>query len=468
MLRPASSSARPSYRVWTLSVPDASDSSDAKRHVVGRLHILVDNSASADRSEYHSRTGMESEPVKDDGLSTKKRRSVTVTHPALWFEYDAGWLRDGFALSYDLPLKEGPILPPTGSRNFSAFLDLRPDAEVRLLAEEAEAHGAALDWRLEGNTEELLTTCLAHPDAGLGGFAWTLATARGLSPVLLEKRLATRPPLPHYQQAGDELLYAHHAYERGRAKRDELLLLLSAKTLPGRGAPYTVLFQKRPAVLTIANGSDPYHRALWRGFSLEIARAVGIRTVSPTLRHMMGEAVLLTSRADRDGGDRPLAALSARALIAPKGNGQRAGLTYADIVSFLTREGAAPKEDLPEVWRRMAFTLLTGPTGDKPERWLFVRPAGEESLGWRLAPAHSLTFTSPTLVARGGMRLRPGMTRFTSDEAITVAPYFDLTRQEAKHFVLSVRRKLLDWEADALEYGIPSRDLPLMRECFED
>lgn len=468
MLRPVSSTARPAYRVWTLSVPDVSDPNGSKRLVVGRLHVLVENSSASARFDFHSRSGMKINTKKDDDRAVKKRRTVTFSHPALWFEYDDAWLREGFALSYDLPLKEGPILPAAGNRNFSAFLDIRPDTEVRLLAEEAEAHGAALDWRLDGNAEETLTTCLAHPEAGLGGFAWTLQTAKGLSLLLLEKRLATRPPIPHYQQAGDELLYAHHAYERGRAKKDELLLLLSAKTLPGRNAPYTVLFQKRPAVLSIASGADPFHRALWRGFSLEAARAVGIRTVTPTLRHMMGEAVLLTSRADRDADDRPLVALSARALVAPKGNGPRAGLTYADIVSFLTREGAAPKEDLPEVWRRMAFSLLTGPTGDNPERWLFVRPLGVESLGWRLAPAHSLTFTPPTLVPRGGMRLRPGMTRFTSDEAITVAPYFDLSLQEAKHFILSVRRKLLDWEADALEYGVPSRDLPLMRECFED
>ena len=322
---------------------------------------------------------------------------------------------------------------------------------------------------LDVKPEEAAFTSLLEENSSLGALSAALeGDVKPLAPALLAKILSHRPALPVFQSQGDELLYAHHAAERNRAGKAELELLLSARTLPGRSPVYSVLVDKRPAVATFGLSSEPVHAALWQGFSLETARAVGIRTVTPTLKMLMGEPVLLRTRADRDEANRPYAALSAKSLIAPKGTGLRKTITYSDIVDFLTREGAAPKEDLPEVWRRIAFTLLTGPTGDHPERWLFIRPVGRHSDGWRLAPAHSLTFTSPSLSPRGGMRLRAGSSRFTTDEAITYAPYFDLSIQEAKRFVLTVRRRLLDWDADAREYGIPPREIEAMADAFED
>ena len=246
----------------------------------------------------------------------------------------------------------------------------------------------------------------------------------------------------------------------GAAERDAVCWALAEQWCAAHGAEESIL-----EAVKLQGCTKAVQETAQR---METARAVGIRTVTPTLKMLMGEPVLLRTRADRDEANRPYAALSAKSLIAPKGTGLRKTITYSDIVDFLTQEGAAPKEDLPEVWRRMAFTLLTGPTGDHPERWLFIRPVGRHSDGWRLAPAHSLTFTSPSLFPRGGMKLRAGSSRFTTDEAVTYAPYFDLTIQEAKRFVLTVRRRLLDWDADAREYGIPPREIEAMADAFED
>lgn len=463
---------RSDHRIWQLSYPLTNEPDSEKRIPVGRLHVRDDNSTTLRPSALESRSGSLSHNGEnsDSKISRKvKRRTVLAPQPSLWFEYDEAWLSEGFALSHDLPLKDGPILPKKGKRLFALLEDVRLDPEVRFLVDEAQEKGVSLDWMLGVKPEEAAFTSLLEENSSLGALSAALeGDVKPLAPALLAKILSHRPSIPVFQSQGDELLYAHHAAERNRAGKAELELLLSARTLPGRSPVYSVLVDKRPAVATFGQSSEPVHAALWPGFSLETARAVGIRTVTPTLRMLMGEPVLLRSRADRDDANRPYAALSAKALIAPKGSGLRKTITYSDIVDFLTREGAAPKEDLPEVWRRMAFTLLTGPTGDHPERWLFVRPVGTHSDGWRLAPAHSLTFTSPSLFPRGGMKLRAGSSRFTTDEAVTYAPYFDLTIQEAKRFVLTVRRRLLDWDADAREYGIPPREIEAMADAFED
>lgn len=457
---------RPNFRIWRIAYPrySSSLSSDISENLVpvGRLFLL-------DNANARSQSITEELDENNEAGSKKKRRSVMRPLPPVRFEYDESWLEEGFALSHDLPLRSGPLFPKLGKRSFSFFDTIKLDSELRFLVEEAESRGAVFDWLLHTPPDEALFTSMLSPSHSLGGLHVTPeGLPHPLSDALLAKTMKMRADVPVFQTSGDELLYAHHAYERNRARAEELALLLSAKTLPGKNAPYTMLYKKEPVAVSFASSNDPVSAPLWKGFSLEVARSVGIRTVQSTLKHLMGEAVLLRSRADRDEQGRPLCALSARALIASKGRSVQTAITYADIVHFLTSQGAAPKTDLPEVWRRMAFTLLTGATGDTPDRWLFVRPVGIRSDGWRLAPAHSLTFTSPSIVMRGGMRLRPGGTRFTTDQAVTYAPYFDLTIQEAKRFVLTVRRKLLDWEVAARDYGISSREIETMADAFED
>ena len=336
---------RTDHRIWLFSYPLSFGNDSAKRIPVGRLHVRDDEPSTSRRTILESRSGSLSE---DGGTSSGKaprnvkRRSVQTTRPSLWFEYDDAWLSEGFALSHDLPLKDGPILPKKGKRLFALLEDVRLDPEVRFLVDEAQEKGVSLDWMLGVKPEEAAFTSLLEENSSLGALSAALeGDVKPLAPALLAKILSHRPALPVFQSQGDELLYAHHAAERNRAGKAELELLLSARTLPGRSPVYSVLVDKRPSVATFGQSSEPVHAALWQGFSLETARAVGIRTVTPTLRMLMGEPVLLRSRADRNEANRPYAALSAKALIAPKGSGLRKTITYSDIVDFLTREGAA-------------------------------------------------------------------------------------------------------------------------------
>lgn len=131
-------------------------------------------------------------------------------------------------------------------------------------------------------------------------------------------------------------------------------------------------------------------------FTCVWARESGIETAQTRLKDVRGSTALLTSRIDRAAG-KPLFTLSARTLTAG-----RMG-SYLGIADILNSDGASPAEDLPKVWRRMAFALLTG-AADAPERWLFVR----EEFGWRLAPAHGWrpnTGAARPMTADGGGRL---------------------------------------------------------------
>ena len=46
--------------------------------------------------------------------------------------------------------------------------------------------------------------------------------------------------------------------------------------------------------------------------------------------------------------------------------------TYLDIAGFLMQHGAKPDEDLPELWRRIVFSLLVSNTDDHLRNHGFV------------------------------------------------------------------------------------------------
>ena len=259
---------RSDHRIWQLSYPLTFETDSEKRIPVGRLHVRDENASTLRRSALESRSGSLSEGDENSDPKVSKmtkRRTVLAPQPTLWFEYDEAWLSEGFALSHDLPLKDGPILPKKGKRLFAFLEDVRLDPEVRFLVEEASDKGVSLDWMLGVKPEEAAFTSLLEENSSLGALSAALeGDVKPLAPALLAKILSHRPALPVFQSQGDELLYAHHAAERNRAGKAELELLLSARTLPGRSPVYSVLVDKRPAVATFGLSSEPVHAALWR------------------------------------------------------------------------------------------------------------------------------------------------------------------------------------------------------------
>ena len=61
--------------------------------------------------------------------------------------------------------------------------------------------------------------------------------------------------------------------------------------------------------------------------------------------------------------------------------------SYLELVDALRQYGAAPKEDMRALWRRIVFSILISNTDDHLRNHGFLY-AGPD--GWRLAPAYDL------------------------------------------------------------------------------
>ena len=185
---------------------------------------------------------------------------------------------------------------------------------------------------------------------------------------------------------------------------------------------------------------------------MRLARDCGIECVETRLADTMGARALFADRADRNEG-RKRFTLSARTLSPER------SVSYLGIADILNREGAAPRLDLPQVWRRMVFSLLTG-AEDRGEKWLFYRT----DLGWRLAKTHGF---SPAPGATRMMTVDGRRPLASLDDAIRLAPYFAMTLADAKASAQEMRRVLSFWEDRALELGADAAEAEMLAPGFE-
>jgi serine/threonine-protein kinase HipA len=104
--------------------------------------------------------------------------------------------------------------------------------------------------------------------------------------------------------------------------------------------------------------------------------------------------------------------------------------SYLELVDVLRRYGAAPKEDLRALWRRIVFNVLISDTEDHLRNHAFLYSGPD---GWRLAPAydlHPVPVDIKPRVLTTAIDLDDGSASL--DLARGVAAYFELDDREAR------------------------------------
>lgn len=382
------------------------------------------------------------------------------------FEYAPAWLQDGFALGADLPLVAGAQTPLPGHRGFGFLRDRLPSAEAETLllshptVRESDALAGAS--RLEMAAVALPASAVAY-----GGLLFY-----GLDDEL--------SPLPvHHVDTLPDLIYAIHAFERGKLPDKEAVGLTESALVADDRLSLTLISQRRPVSIVVPSVSDPIDVPFWRAFGLRMAKACGIDVVETAFEKHLGESVLRLERADRQVSPvsstlrdvvRPaklMTCASAATLTErlDRRTDRATAVSYLAIADILNREGAAPAEDLPKLWDRLVYTLLTNRAGDRADRWHFYRTEH----GWRPLPAHNLEWLPASLGTGRGLRLTADGRRplLEAEDALALAPYFALRQSDAKMRLFAIRRTLFDWEAQALDAGAAPGDIALMASLFD-
>jgi serine/threonine-protein kinase HipA len=200
---------------------------------------------------------------------------------------------------------------------------------------------------------------------------------------------------------------------------------------------------------------------LWEAVALTLAAKAGIEVPIWRIAAVARKPVLLLRRFDRELETR-IPFVSAMSMLGARDGEARC---YPEFVDILRQYGAAPKEDMWALWRRIAFNILISNTDDHLRNHGFLW-AGPE--GWRLSPAYDLN-PVPT-----DIKPRVLSTAIDFDDgtaslklAMEVAGYFELTASEAGRIALEVGKAVATWRKVAAKLGLAAAEIERMASAFE-
>ena len=168
-------------------------------------------------------------------------------------------------------------------------------------------------------------------------------------------------------------------------------------------------------------------------------------------------------RFDRDGEGARIPYLSGGTLLQCRRDEDRA---YTELADAIRRIGAAPADDLRELWRRLVINFLITNVDDHLWNVGFLY-AGDGK--WRLAPAFDVN-PFPDRARESKTWLSEASGPITSlEQLLSEAPYFGLTRAEAEELLGTVALKLAQWReiAGARDVGLTDADIAQFAPAFE-
>jgi serine/threonine-protein kinase HipA len=381
----------------------------------------------------------------------KDRESAT-------FEYDKSWLAhpERFSLEPALKLGPGPFHTSSDKPLFGAIGDSAPDRWGRVLMRRAERRRAGHEGRTPRTVREIDYLLMVDDEARQG--ALRFAEREG-GPFLAGDGAAKIPPFVELSR----LLSAAERVLSDTESDEDLRLLLAPGSSLGGARPKASIRDPdgHLAIAKFPDKRDEVNTVLWEAVALRLAARAGIPVSDWRLESVAGKPVLLLRRFDRQEGTR-VPFLSAMSMLDANDNETR---SYLEFVDILRQYGAAPKEDMRALWRRIVFSILISNTDDhlRNHGFLWAGPAG-----WRLSPAYDLN-PVPT-----DIRPRVLTTAIDLDDstaslplALQVASYFELGEGEAHRIAGQVGQAVAVWRREAKKVGVTSAEIDRMASAFE-
>jgi len=377
------------------------------------------------------------------------RESATFSYSPDYLAHD-----DAYELDPMLPLLDGPQQTPDGRAAFGAFSDCAPDRWGRKLVQRAERQRADREETVERSFGEIDYLLGVRDDLRQGALrfrdpesATYLADEHEGVPDLIQLPI---------------LLGAAERIELDEASEEELLRLLRGGSSLGGARPkaHVIDGQGRLAIAKFPSPADDWDVTRWESVAFTLARAAGISVSDWALHEIDGKAVLIVDRFDRRGEIR-FGYASAMTMVEAT-DGDRG--CYLDIADAIEIHSDNAGEDLRQLWRRVAFSVLISNTDDHLRNHGFLRTS---TAGWSLSPAFDL---NPN--AEPGPKRLSTTIDYESDAArldvlIEAAEHFRLDAAEARSTIGEVEAATRGWRAAARGAGIERAEIDGMAAAFE-
>lgn len=339
-----------------------------------------------------------------------------------------------------------------------AIGDSAPDAWGRRLMRRLERHTAEKEGRAVRTPMEtdFLLGVADVTRAGALRFRH-VSEAEFRTPLRLDE---AAPPLA----ALPRLLAAVERVSRDEEDDADVRALVACGSSLGGARPKVSVVEPggRLAIAKLPREGDGHEVGAWEAVALTLAERAGIHTARHRLVRVAGKAVLLSVRFDRTQEGQRVPFLSAQGMLGV--NEARPG-SYPDLVDAVRGHGANLRADVPQLFRRMVFNILSSNLDDHLRNHGFLWDGPE---GWRLSPAYDLN------PVPADDRARILATNISEDEgtcsvdlAREAAAFFALSLPEADALIHEVATAVATWRDVARSNGIASSDIERMEGAFE-
>jgi serine/threonine-protein kinase HipA len=384
---------------------------------------------------------------------------VRKDRESISFEYDKTWLThpERFALEPALKLTRGVFHAGAGISTFGAIGDSAPDRWGRVLMRRAEIARAKNENTTPRTLLEVDYLLGVNDEARQGALRFSLESDENI--FLAPKDKTAIPPLVYLPK----LLSATERFIDDDENTEDLKLLLAPGSSLGGARPKASVRDQDGglAIAKFSRKDDEFNVVVWEAVALILAQNAGMNVPSWRLETVLEKPVLILKRFDRSH-DQRIPFLSAMSMLGAKDNEQH---SYLEIAYAIAQNGAAPEEDMAELWRRIVFNIIIANTDDHLRNHGFIYARYK---GWRLSPAYDM---NPTPIDIKPRVLTTAIdfdnTAASLEIAMAVAKEFRLSQDQAHQIIKEVRSSVLQWRDVALKLGLQKRECDRMASAFD-
>lgn len=379
------------------------------------------------------------------------------------FSFAIEWLAQHGDVFFGEDLRNYPGVQYTSPEKdiFSCFSDALPDRWGRTLLNRREQIVASEEKRPVRRLNSFDYLVGIDDESRMGGFRFS--EIPGGKYINCDASLRV-PPLANVC----ELMQAAHEIEAS----EELHVLPSKRWLMQLLRPGTSLGGARPkatvkdddgnlAVAKFPSRKDDYDVALWEHFCHVMGRKAGINVADTHVVSGGQYNILLSKRFDRTGAGRRKHFASALTLLGLNdGDNASTGCGYTDIVDFIVRCGCDVKNNLEELYRRVAFNIIVGNSDDHFRNHGFILT----QKGWELSLAYDI---NPTLCEEQSLLINRETNKSDLDILLKSAGEYMLSADVAARIIAEVKTSMKTWRGEAAKLKLSRRDADMFAPRFD-
>lgn len=377
------------------------------------------------------------------------------------FAYDAQWLKKTNLSVYLDP----ELMPyagrqyPSGKSIFGLFADSSPDRWGRVLMNKRERILAEKEGRKPAKLYDSDYLLGVYDETRMGGLRFK---SKPDGAFLSDDKTTAAPPWATLRSL-EEASRNFENDETGLAEKWLQQLIKPGSSLGGARPKATVVDPKDQLwIAKFPSKNDENDTGAWEMVAHDLAKLCGLTVPEAKLEKFSAlGSTYLVKRFDRIGNKRVHFASAMTLLGKTDGASAADGSSYLDIAAFIKANGAKPKADLIELWKRIVFNMAITNTDDHLRNHAFILTP----TGWVLSPLFDV---NPVPYGDElSLNVNEDDNRIDIELAVQTAVLFGIGKSDAQAYAAQLLETVREnWNKIAAKYGLSRREIEEMKPAF--